>query len=71
MEFFFITYGNNLLGCYSVIYADTYSEARTKAFEGTDNGKFAFFYEGYQEFQRQIDKGYLTREVELQPMMVD
>jgi hypothetical protein len=70
MEFFFITYGNNLLGCYSAIYAENYNAARKIAFEGTDNGKFAFFYEGYQELQRQIDKGYLTRRVDLQPMEV-
>ena len=71
MEFFFITYGNNLIGCYSVIKADDYSTAREIAYNGTDNGKFAFFYEGKEELQRQIDCGYLDRgEVPLQPMVV-
>jgi hypothetical protein len=71
MEFFFITYGNNLIGCYSVIRAHDYSAARKIAFEGTDNGKFAFFYEGTNELQRQIERGYLDGgEVELQPMEV-
>jgi hypothetical protein len=71
MEFFFITYGNNLIGCYSVIKADDYSTAREIAYNGTDNGKFAFFYEGKEELQRQIDRGYLDRgEVPLQPMVV-
>lgn len=71
MEFFFITYGNNLIGCYSVIQAESYSEARKIAYEGTDSGKYSFFYEGKDELQRQIDKCYLDRgEIELQPMEV-
>lgn len=71
MEFFFITYGNNLIGCYSVIEAASYSEAREIAYKGTDNGKFSFFYEGKEELQRQLDRGYLDRgEIELQPMEV-
>lgn len=71
MEFFFITYGNNLLGCYSVIKAETYSKAREIAYEGTNQGKYSFFYEGTEELQRQIDKGYLDRgEIDLQPMEV-
>lgn len=71
MEFFFVTYGNNLLGCYSVIIAEDYHSARKIAFEGTDNGKFAFFYEGQEELNRQLDRGYLNGgEVELQPMEV-
>ena len=71
MEFFFITYGNNLIGCYSVIMAENYATAREMAYKGTNNGKYAFFYEGKEELQRQIDKGYLNRgEVQLQPMDV-
>ncbi len=70
MKFFFITYGNNLLGYYSVIMAEDYSKAREIAFMMTD-GKFAFFYEGKEELQRQLDRGYLNGgEVELQPMDV-
>mgnify|MGYP000449769339 FL=1 len=71
MEFFFITYGNNLIGCYSVINAEDYRAARMIAFDGTDGGKYSFIYEGKEELQRQIDRGYLDRgEVPLQPMEV-
>lgn len=71
MKLFFITYGNNLIGCYSTIKAEDYSKAREIAFMMTD-GKFAFFYEGEEELQRQLDLGYLNRgEVQLQPMDVD
>lgn len=71
MNFYFITYGNNLIGAYSVIMAESYSDAREIAYKGTDNGKFAFFYEGKEELQRQLDRGYLDRgEVDLQPMNV-
>lgn len=71
MEFFFITYGNNLIGCYSVIQAESYSEARKIAYEGTDSGMYSFFYEGKDELQEQIDKGYLNGgEIPLQPMEV-
>jgi hypothetical protein len=71
MEFFFITYGNNLLGCYSTIEAENYEAARKIAYEGTNNGKYAFFYEGKEELQRQIDRGFLDGgEINLQPMEV-
>jgi hypothetical protein len=66
---FFITYGNNLLGCYSKIDANSYTEGRAIAYKGTDSGKYAFFYEGQDELDRQIAKGYLQREIELQPMI--
>ena len=71
MNFYFITYGNNLIGCYSVIMADSYSDAREIAHNGTNGSKFAFMYEGKEELQRQLDRGYLDRgEVPLQPMEV-
>jgi hypothetical protein len=59
---FFITYGNQLLGCYSRIEAETYHEGRIIAHEGTDGGKYAFFYEGQEELDRQI-KEYSLREI--------
>ncbi|HEY6020837.1 MAG TPA: hypothetical protein VIY48_13345 [Candidatus Paceibacterota bacterium] len=71
MNLFFITYGNNLLGCYTKIEAESYAAARKIAYEGTDKGKYAFMYEGQDELDRQIALGYLRGgEVELQPMEV-
>lgn len=67
MSLFFITYGNNLLGCYSKIEADSYSEARSIAYQGTDGGKYSFIYTGQEELDNQMSKWNL-REIELQPM---
>ena len=70
MKLYFITYGNNLLGCYTSIPAVDYASARKIAYEGTDNGKYSFMYEGQDELDSQIAKGYLHTEIELQPMSV-
>lgn len=71
MKFFFVTYGNNLIGCYTPIEAEDYATARKIAYEGTDKGKFAFMYTGQDELDRQIAEGYLNGgAVELQPMEV-
>lgn len=68
-KLFFITYGNNLIGCYTKIEAESYTTARKIAHEGTNKGKYAFMYEGQAELDRQITLGYLRGgEVELQPM---
>ena len=66
MAKFFVTYGSgtNLANCYSAIEADSYEQARQKAFEVT-SGKFAFMYDE-EQFTGQVERWNLT-EVELQP----
>lgn len=69
MKLFFITYGNDLIGYYSKIMANTYGEARAIAYEGTAGGMYSFMYEGEEELNSQILK-YNLKEIEIQPMRI-
>ena len=67
MPKYFVTYGNNLIGHYSVIEAESYYEARAIAQDGTDGGHFAFMYDDTPVTAAMIEKYDLT-EVPLQAM---
>ena len=64
---YFVTYGNNLLGCYSIIEEPDFKKARKLAYEATDGGKYAFFY-SIADLKTQLKRNFVTKEIPLQPM---
>jgi len=64
---FYVTYGNNLIGKYSVVEAENYWKAREIVFEKI--GRFFAFIYSDPEFSGQIEK-FDLKEIPLQPMEV-
>ena len=73
---FYVTYGmgTNLKGCYSIVHAVDYTQARRIAHQSTNGGKFAFMYSEKEwhdsEGESQAVR-YRLEEVPLQEMFHD